>query len=334
MLDSARSDDTRHRLDRREFLTVSAGSAVGLAGCAGLFGDDRTEIASWDDLSGVRDNLDGEYALVTELDAQTEGYDEHVGEPERGWQPIGRDAEAGAGFTGTFDGRGNEIADLRVARPETDSAGLFGVNRGTIEDVVLAEPEVTGREAVGGLAGETDDGRISGASVRGGTVAGDGLVGGLVGVTARSELSVSATRETAVTGEEAVGGLVGDVVNRCKVSESFVRGAVIAGERAVGGVAGRNRFRSEITESWSAADVTGDVRVGGFLGEQDATVTGAYWDTERTDQTAGIGDGAGDVVGLTTAAMQGAAAAERMARLDFEDTWVVRTDPEGYPALR
>jgi len=80
--------------------------------------------------------------------------------------------------------------------------------------------------------------------------------------------------------------------------------------------------------------VTGDARVGGFLGTQDRAVTAGYWDTERTDRAAGIGDGAGDVIGLTTAEMQGEAAAERMNRLGFEDIWIARTNPEDYPALR
>ena len=332
-MDESPSNGPLHRLDRRAFLAT--GAAVGIAGCTDVLGDDETEITDWHDLAAVREDLDGEYALVTDLDARTAGYDEHVGNPERGWAPIGEyDSEAATEFTGAFDGRGNEIADLRIDRPEIDSVGLFGVSEGTVENVRLTGPEVTGRGGVGGLVGEITGGSVSGSVVREGPVAGEFGVGGLVGITARGDVSTSAVRGGTVAGREAVGGLVGDVVNRNEVSASFVRGATVTGETAVGGFAGHNRFRSEVRGSWAAGEVAGDARVGGFLGRQDRATTAGYWDTERTDQAAGIGDGAGDVVGLTTAEMQGETAAERMGRLDFEDTWTVRTDPEDYPALR
>ena len=332
-MDESPSNSRPHRLDRRAFLAT--GAAVGVAGCTDVLGDDEAEIADWHDLAAVREDLDGEYALVTDLDARTGGYDEHVGDPARGWAPIGEDDSGGATeFTGTFDGRGNEIADLRIDRPETDSVGLFGVSEGTIENVRLADPEITGTGGVGGLVGEISGGSVSESVVRGGVVAGEEVVGGLVGITTRGDVSRSAVRGGTVAGGEAVGGLVGDVVNRSEASASFVRGTTVTGETAVGGFAGRNRFRSEVRGSWAAGEVTGDAHAGGFLGTQDRATTAGYWDTERTDQAAGIGNGAGDVVGLTTAEMQGEAAAERMDRLDFADTWAVRTDPEDYPVLR
>jgi len=204
-MEESPSEDPLHRLNRRAF--IATGAAVGVAGCTDVFGDDETEIADWNDLAAVWEDLDGEYALVTDLDARTAGYDEHVGDPAREWAPTGEyDSEAATEFTSAFDGRGNEIADLRIDRPEIDSVGLFGTTEGTIESVGLVHPEVTGTGGVGGLAGELTGGGVSESITRGGTIA----------------------------GEFGVGGLIGDVVNRNEVSASFVRGATVTGETAVG----------------------------------------------------------------------------------------------------
>ncbi|PSP18266.1 hypothetical protein BRC62_03430 [Halobacteriales archaeon QH_10_67_13] len=72
-MDQSPSEDPLYRLDRRALLAT--GAAVGVAGCTDVFGDDETGIADWHDLAAVRKNLDGEYALVTDLDAQTTGYE-------------------------------------------------------------------------------------------------------------------------------------------------------------------------------------------------------------------------------------------------------------------
>lgn len=325
------SEATLHGLNRRQFLAASAGGSVTVAGCLGLF--DETGIEDWHDLNAVREGLDGEYVLVNDLDEGTAGYDEHVGDPEAGWEPIGDiDAEADAGFTGSLDGQGHEIADLQVDRPETTYVGLLAGSEGTIENVTVTDAAITGRAAVGGLLGELlDGGELSASSVRGADITGERLVGGLAGVVAIGAVSASSVRGADVTGEEEVGGLLGRSRFECEVAETYVRDVTISGGRRVGGLLGQNG--GEVVDSWVAGDVTGENAVGGFVGAQlgDGAITAGYWDVEATGQESGLGDGGGDVTGLRTDEMHAEAATEHMDALDFEGTWATRTDPDDYP---
>lgn len=93
----------------------------------------RTLISDWNDLDAIRDDAEGEYVLVNDLGEDTEGYDDVVGEGV--FDPIST-------FTGTFDGQGHTIADLKIGTTGSDRAGLFALVSGdaTIEDVRFAEP--------------------------------------------------------------------------------------------------------------------------------------------------------------------------------------------------
>jgi len=111
-MDDSPSNSRPHRPDRRAFLTAEA--AVGVAGCTDVLGEGETETADWHEPAAAREDLG----------ARATGYDEHVGDRVRVCARTGEyDSEATTAFTGAFDGRGNEIADLRVDRPETDSVG-------------------------------------------------------------------------------------------------------------------------------------------------------------------------------------------------------------------
>jgi PKD repeat protein len=84
-----------------------------------------------------------------------------------------------------------------------------------------------------------------------------------------------------------------------------------------------------VSESFATGAVTGSSDVGGLVGENIGTVTGAYWDTQATGQSQSAGG-----IGLNTTQMQGASAAQNMDALDFTNTWRVMTNPPGYPELR
>jgi hypothetical protein len=65
------------------------------------------EIRDWDDLDAIRDNPDGFYLLMNDLDSTSPGYEELAGPAAnggKGWQPIGAKFY---GFRGTFDGQGH-----------------------------------------------------------------------------------------------------------------------------------------------------------------------------------------------------------------------------------
>ena len=227
---------TDHRLGRRALLKATGAGmlAVGAGGVAQATDEDdaetedATEIQDWHDLDAVRDDLDGEYVLVADLDSDTDGYDEHVGDPEGGFEPIGDgDLDGDVEFRGTFDGNGNEIADPSIDRPDEDDVGLFGAIRqlndeeGRIENVTPTNAAVTGRLRVGGLVG-SNRGEIASAAAEG-DVTGVGLVGGLVGKNFVGNKIASSAAEADVTGDSVVGGLVrwnaGEVVESSAVGD-------------------------------------------------------------------------------------------------------------------
>ena len=169
-------------------------------------------IRDWHDLHAVRDNLDGSYLLMNDLDSTTAGYAELAGPMAnggKGWAPLGVPDD---GFTGRFDGQDYGISDLLIDRPDESNAGLFGVvdEGGFVENVGLLNANVTGRFQVGGLAG-LNGGAVIGCH-SGGTVTGESRVGGLVGFCFGGTVSNSYCLSGSVDGATAVGGLVGRIL--------------------------------------------------------------------------------------------------------------------------
>jgi len=115
-----------------------------------------------------------------------------------------------SGFTGSFDGAGHGLSNLRIVRPGQDRVGLFARvgSPGQVFDLALVDVTVEGRDATGALVGELDGGRVEACSVSG-TVRGDDSVGGLVGRMRGSATLRRSASTTNVTGDAGVGGVVG-----------------------------------------------------------------------------------------------------------------------------
>lgn len=244
---------------------------IGTIGIVGAFGNgtvsaqsEAQEITDWNDLHAIRDGLDGEYILTTDLDESTTGYEEYVADPETGFEPIGKTHTE---FTGTFDGQGNEIRDLVIDKPDSELVGLFGLagDGAVIENITLVDAEITGDHDVGALIGGSN-GTINTSAVTG-TVSGRRNVGGIVGRNRKAIIRDSAAGVT-ITGESNVGGLVGK--NDNKIRNSWATGEV-TGESSVGGLVGLHSYTGftpgRIIESWASGDVDGDSAVGGLVGD-------------------------------------------------------------------
>lgn len=345
-------------MNRRTVLSGVCGTGgFALSGCLGIL-DDEPGIQDWHDLAAVREDLDGEYELASDLDADTAGYAEHVGEPEQGWLPIGETSPEFPEenmFSGRLDGNGHVISDLKIHRTDRWNFGLFGaIDDAVITDVELENVSIEAIQHVGALAG-INEGQVSECSASGYVSGHD--VGGLVGYNGGEVNESSATcivegssnvgglignnenkviesyANSTVEGEKWVGGLVGD--NKGDVSDSYATGPV-DGEDYVGGLVGTNR--GEVSDSYATGTVEGDEAVGGLVGDNrdEGMVSESYWDTVTTGMEHGIGDDEADVsdlAGLETSEMQGEAARENMPGLDFENTWQVVTSPDEYPIL-
>jgi len=224
------------------------------------------EIHDWHDLNNTRDNLDGDYVLMNDLDEDTAGYEELVNTTD-GWNPIG---DGDYLFTGTFDGQEHEIDGLNINRPSHpygDGLGLFGNTHedAIIKNVGLLNVNITGSWA-GGLVGHNEGGEIQN-SYASGKVTGVSRLGGLIGVN-RGTVSHSYSMAN-VSGEYyQIGGLVG--FNNGVVTESYSKSEV-SGEEWVGGLVGWKR--GDISSSYATGGVTGNERVGGLVGFDNWGIT-------------------------------------------------------------
>ncbi|GEM_PF-1695030 len=260
------------------------------------------EINSWEDLYNIRFDLSRDFVLMTDLDSESEGYDDYASSNAndgKGWDPIGDYSES---FRETFDGGGHTISDLYIDRSEEDYVGLFGNTEGTVENIGLLNADITGQDYTGALVGSnwgkiTDSystGDVSGRQDIGGLVgdnqdkvlkshssvevSGDiepeGIsrnAGGLVGNNEGEVLDSYSTGDVSSTGDYfSVGGLVGrndgDSLGATgEIRNSYSTGDVYSEGDDVGGLVGRNWY-GEVHDSYSAGEVSGIHNVGGLVG--------------------------------------------------------------------
>jgi PGF-pre-PGF domain-containing protein len=239
-------------------------------------------ITTVEELQAMKDNLSGYYALGNDINASaTSGWNSGAG-----FIPIGTDTNQ---FTGSFDGQGYKIINLRINRPSTNYVGLFGYvgSGGAVENVGLENENVIGENYVGGLIGN-NAGTISN-SYSTGSVSGSYYLGGLVGFNNLGTVSNSYSTGS-VIGGYIVGGLVGR--NYGAVSNSYSTGSVSGSGYIVGGLVGYN-LGGTVSNSYSTGSVSGGDIVGGLVGESYGKVFNSY----STGSVSG-GDIVGGLVGL------------------------------------
>ena len=105
-----------------------------------------TFITTPDEFNNIRNDLNGKYVLLCDIDLSK--FEE--------WAPIGSIEKP---FTGIFDGKGNAVKGLNIANIQGENAiGLFGCNDGVIRNVIVSGninanvTQTTGY--VGGIVGD------------------------------------------------------------------------------------------------------------------------------------------------------------------------------------
>ena len=214
----------------------------------------------------------------------------------KNWTPIG--TSFSNKYTGTFDGGGHTIKGLTVTTND-QFVGLFGSigYAGTVKNVTMEDVQITSNRSsgfAGGVAGYSD-GTIENCSVSG-SVSGTVYVGGVVG--AQWEGSITGCSSSAtVKGMVHVGGVVGQTNGGATLTACYATGNVtleidprknIAGGSLVGFNGGSRGLLAcyatgNVTSTGSS---TGNVHIGGFLGDNYTTVTACYW---KNNHEQGIG---------------------------------------------
>jgi hypothetical protein len=230
---------------------------------------ENLEIRDWYDLDAIRDNLDGEYILMNDLDSTTAGYTELASPTAnggKGWQPIGTELYP---FTGSFNGQGYGTRDLFINRSDEDDVGLFRfvAGEGVVENIGVVNATVTGFIGVGSLVA-VNDGTVS-DSYATGSVSGEWFAGGLVGQ--NNGNVTNSYSNSSVMGDVYVGGLMG--VNDGTVSDSFAAVSV-SGTIDAGGLVGANY--DTVSDCYSSGSVDGIGRTGGLMGGNWGNVSSSY----------------------------------------------------------
>ena len=153
---------------------------------------------------------------------------ENLGETESNFTAIGNWTNR---FKGNFDGDGKKISGIRIDKPDDVFQGLFGyIHNANVENIILTDTKITGRQYVGGIAGYccestirnciVDNVFVKGSSQCCGGIAGmvDGtLVGNLI---VNSTITVAEPDEYIYTGAitgSCYGSLENNYYYNCKV---------------------------------------------------------------------------------------------------------------------
>lgn len=215
--------------------------------------DGYTPVYTAEDLNNIRNNLDGKYILMNDIDLSV----------YENWEPIGT---SDAPFTGEFDGNGYSIANLSLKSEteETNNLGLFGfVHSASIGDLNLKNVEINVNYPyytvyyTGPVAAYCSDSKIYSCNTQGKinvVAGGDIYAGGIVGYIKDR----NAVTEVCDCTSEMKINIVGK-------DESFFRPAVIQYTYA-GGIAGFASAEAKITGCTNKGDISVDSINVGIVG--------------------------------------------------------------------
>lgn len=242
----------------------------------------KTEINSWAGLFAINDAKDGDYVLTADLDADSAGYATY--NDGVGWTCCIRNEP----FTGTFDGQGHTISDLKINTAAT-RRGLFAHARlAVIENLTLANVDiVNASDYVGAFIGESNGCRLTNCHASG-SVSGTVRVGGVIGSASRQvvgeettiTICTNCTASVSVNGSDtSVGGFVGQSAQWSEFHYCSASGNVTSSSSRVGGFVG---FMDDLgyvvcRNCFATGNVTGSSRTGGFVGYlRTGTATNCY----------------------------------------------------------
>lgn len=180
-------------------------------------------------------------------------------------------------FSGTFDGRGHTIGNLRIAGSGS-SLGLFRhIGRGgQVRDLTVTgtvSPDGI-REKIGGIAGQ-NSGTITGCCFKG-SVAGETMVGGIAGENDAAGIITDCFVYGSVTGKTKVGGIVGNNAGSVFSAGNAAEVNTLPVEFSASSVVGNMIEAKTVEEYSSVADTVKDI--GGIAGLSSGVIRDCHND--------------------------------------------------------
>lgn len=196
------------------------------------------------------------------------------------WTPIGYFKEGtppdivSISFCGTFDGDNHAIKGLNIQHDSDNSAqALFGnVNSGTIKDLTIESPIISGGDFVAAIVGVMWYGTIENCRVTGGTLNSKARAGGIAASLFDGNIENCGVEGTTITAGSQGGGIVAcmedsfdDGADGASVVASHFNGTVTAGEFAGGIVAQLYKYNYDVSVEacYSSGSISGNTKDGG-----------------------------------------------------------------------
>lgn len=209
----------------------------------------------------------------------------------QGYSPIGN---ASVKFTGSYDGQGYSIANLRIERGSDEYVGLFGYLSGaTVSNLIISNGSITGGKYIGMLSAYADgqttitDVEVSG-SIQGNLYDVESAVGGLIGWFSGSQGVIDGNSSSVnincydYTGSTSFfgGGMFGVLESNCRNSTSNGYLSLYGdyyGNISMGGFAGTNSGQvnncyTTANLDLSSAEMSQYIYIGGFTGNNSGEI--------------------------------------------------------------
>ena len=239
------------------------------------------EISSAEELAAINDNLSGNYVLAADIDLAGEA-----------WTPIGAFVSSGEGeesempdetaaFTGSFDGNGHTISNLKVGGEDGIAVGLFGcIANASVGNFTLDQAVSEGTIMAADAVGYAYFSQVSDVTLTNGTVtaysselSGEGMYGGIVAAGMCSVIeNCTAQADVVIPDNTANAGIVGGGLEMTSVIGCTAEGTISAGSDCygLGGISGCGFAAEEFTDC-TAQNVTitageGSRWIGGITG--------------------------------------------------------------------
>ena len=227
--------------------------------------EDPYIISTAGDLDQVRADGTAHYALGNDIDmSQMLGY----------FDPI-------AEFSGTIDGRGYSINNLKVNSGDSMYAAMIEYMYGStssIKDLTFNRPVIEATSScsdAGVVVGMLTEGKIDSVYVNNAEIIGDvdfsGEAGGIAGsAMVFATIASSAANNISINapGGMSIGGIVGTTRTSTTVSACVANGTIIGGN-ALGGIVGAAGNDVNVLNCHADMDIEGNYEIGGIAGTAD-----------------------------------------------------------------
>lgn len=190
-------------------------------------------ISTAEDFNNIRNNLSGNYKLTSNIDLSS----------FKSWTPIGSDETP---FTGSLDGNGYSICNLKINSSDIGSIGLFGsINNANLKKIIIKDADYqvkigdyndTKFSNVGGLSGTTYNSTIDCCSFSGKIIhsVGDYVycrTAGITGSACNTTISNSYVNATISGSAKACNTMVAGVstwLDNVTINKCYVAGSITA----------------------------------------------------------------------------------------------------------